>query len=136
MRSPSSDWIVSLFKCAIKKDPAAHFAQYLIYIQVMLARYTICKLVELVDEVPDVDAAHRVRLRERHRLRETLPGSLACLNRNRDESAALSLHCQLLLLAKGQPADTCDLVELFRIVHHHRLVVVVHDDLRYQLTDR
>ena len=41
------------------------------------------------------------------------------------------LHGDLFCFACGEPASRDDLVELFLILDHHRLVVVFHDDLRW-----
>lgn len=39
----------------------------------MLLSHPICKLVELIHKVSNVDTAHGIRLGEGHRLRESLP---------------------------------------------------------------
>ena len=48
----------------------------------MMLRNAIHKLVELVDKVANIDTAHGVRLRERHRLRKALPEPLALAARS------------------------------------------------------
>lgn len=53
-----------------------NLSQNLVNVQVLL-NHSIGKLVKLVDEIAYIDTAHRVSLRERHSLREALPGKSA-----------------------------------------------------------
>jgi hypothetical protein len=42
-----------------------------------MLQYAVRKLIELIDEIPNIDTAHGVCLGERHRLGEVLPGKIS-----------------------------------------------------------
>lgn len=88
----------------------------------MLLCDTIGELVELVDKVANVDAAHGICLRKGHCLREPLPAVQPGVQNTHS-------HRQRLRLARRKPTHSSNLVKFVLIVDHHRLVVVLRHDL-------
>lgn len=130
--------MVSDWKAGASAGSGDHLAQDVVNVPVVF-REAFGELIVLLRERPNVDAAQRVRLRERQRERElgrpARPGS-----RNLSAISNARGHLGERIRARfesldgpvpvgGEPRHACDLVELVRIVDDHRLVVIVDHDL-------
>lgn len=120
-------WRQRAINCTSERG--SHLSKQLVHIPVAL-RHVLHELIELIDEIANVDAAHWKRLRKGQRLREAMSArvGVSC-GRRRGASARSDSQRDLLRFPCCEPACADDLIEFGLVIDHHRLIVVFRDDL-------